>query len=208
MIKKYSSLFINCNEIGLEIIERHLATGSVSQKWSQQTFRWSWRKVIFKMSKSWLLATSTKGQFKAENTLDWGTLQVYDLGIHWTVNKCGCLTYLLDMPSSICLQNNIKWWKIYLRYFLFIFLFAAAAQRSTHDASTTQRLFCLVLLSKQENEKRSLQCDQIGQFIALWTIFQSLWQQLFCPNQPHFYAIFGKVSKPFIFLMKYFLGNF
>ena len=52
------------------------------------------------------------------------------------------------------------------------------------------------------------QCDQIGRFIALWTIFQSLWQQLFCPNQPHFYAIFGKVSKPFIFLMKYFLGNF
>ena len=52
------------------------------------------------------------------------------------------------------------------------------------------------------------QCDQTGQFIALWTIFQSLWQQLFCPNQPHFYAIFGKVSKPFIFLMKSFLGNF
>ena len=27
-----------------------------------------------------------------------------------------------------------------------------------------------------------LQCDQIGQFIALWATFQSLWQQLFCPN--------------------------
>ena len=30
------------------------------------------------------------------------------------------------------------------------------------------------------------QCDQIGRFIALWATFQSLWQQLFCPNRPHF----------------------
>ena len=31
-----------------------------------------------------------------------------------------------------------------------------------------------------------LQRDQIGRFIALWASFQSLWQQLFCPNCPHF----------------------
>ena len=30
------------------------------------------------------------------------------------------------------------------------------------------------------------QCDQIGQFIALWASFQCLWQQLFCQNCPHF----------------------
>ena len=28
-----------------------------------------------------------------------------------------------------------------------------------------------------------LQCDQIGRFIALWATFQSMWQQLFCPNR-------------------------
>ena len=98
---------------------------------------------------------------------------------------------------------------------LFSFYLSFCRRRATLDtrreynATTVLPIgFCLVLLSKQENEKRSLQCDQIGQFKELWTIFQSLWQQLFCPNQPHFYAIFGKVSKPFIFLMKYFLGNF
>ena len=26
------------------------------------------------------------------------------------------------------------------------------------------------------------QCDQIGRFIRLWATFQSLWQQLICPN--------------------------
>ena len=30
------------------------------------------------------------------------------------------------------------------------------------------------------------QCDQIGRFIAFWATFQSLRQQLFCPNCPHF----------------------
>ena len=31
-----------------------------------------------------------------------------------------------------------------------------------------------------------LQCDQIGQFIGLKATFQSLWQQLICPNLLHF----------------------
>ena len=30
------------------------------------------------------------------------------------------------------------------------------------------------------------QCDKIGRFIAPWVTFQSLWQQLFCSNRPHF----------------------
>ena len=38
--------------------------------------------------------------------------------------------------------------------------------------------------------------------------FYSLWQQLICPNLPHTQAIFVKVSKSFIFLVKSFLGNF
>ena len=33
------------------------------------------------------------------------------------------------------------------------------------------------------------QCDQIGRFSALWAAFQSLWQQLLCPNSPHFRQI-------------------
>ena len=52
------------------------------------------------------------------------------------------------------------------------------------------------------------QCDQIGQFIGIWAGFQSLWQQLNCPNLTHSLSIFVKVSKLFIFLVKPFLGNF
>ena len=49
--------------------------------------------------------------------------------------------------------------------------------------------------------------DQIGRFFALWATIQSRWQQLFYPNFPHCLAIFVKVSKSFIFLVKSFLGN-
>ena len=44
------------------------------------------------------------------------------------------------------------------------------------------------------------QCDQIGQFIGFWATFQSLWQQLICPNLPHFQAIF-KLAKPGLFCL-------
>ena len=54
----------------------------------------------------------------------------------------------------------------------------------------------------------SFQCDQIGRFIRLWATFQSLWQQLICPNRPHFSANFVKVSKSLIFQVKSFLANF
>ena len=50
------------------------------------------------------------------------------------------------------------------------------------------------------------QCDQIGRFIGLWATFQSLWQQLICPNLSHSKAIF--VSKAIIFIEKSFWGNF
>ena len=53
-----------------------------------------------------------------------------------------------------------------------------------------------------------VQCDQIGHIIALWPTFQSLWQQLFCPNYPHFKAIFVKMSKIFMLPVESFFGNF
>ena len=52
------------------------------------------------------------------------------------------------------------------------------------------------------------QDDQIGQFIGLWTNFQSLWQQLIYPNLPHSWAIFVKVLKIYHFLVKSILDNF
>ena len=52
------------------------------------------------------------------------------------------------------------------------------------------------------------QYDQIWRFIWLWATFQSLWKQFICPNLPHSYTIFVKVSKSLIFLVKSFLGNF
>ena len=58
----------------------------------------------------------------------------------------------------------------------------------------------IVVLSRIEKERQkasvfvviSIQCDQIARFIGLWAIFQSLWQQLICPN-------FCKVVKIFNF---------
>ena len=35
-------------------------------------------------------------------------------------------------------------------------------------------------------EKTYAQCDLIGWFIGIWATFQSLWQQWFCPNLPHY----------------------
>ena len=51
------------------------------------------------------------------------------------------------------------------------------------------------------------QCGQIGRFITLWANFQSLWQQLFCPNCQHFKAIFVRVSKTLIFSSKFLFGQ-
>ena len=51
------------------------------------------------------------------------------------------------------------------------------------------------------------QREQIGRFIGIRSTF-GLWQQLICPNLPHSQAIFVKVSKSIIFLVKSFLGNF
>ena len=42
---------------------------------------------------------------------------------------------------------------------------------------TPTHRYCLKLTEEDPD-----QCDQIGQFIGLWAFFQSLWQQLICPN--------------------------
>ena len=52
-----------------------------------------------------------------------------------------------------------------------------------------------------------LQCDQIGRFIALRATFQRLWQQLFCPNCPHFRQFLWRCPN-LSFLVESFLGNF
>ena len=52
------------------------------------------------------------------------------------------------------------------------------------------------------------QCDQIGRFIGLLATFQSLWQQLICPNLLYSQAIFVNLSKSLISQVKPFLGNF
>ena len=52
------------------------------------------------------------------------------------------------------------------------------------------------------------QCDQIRWFIALWATFQSLWQQLICPNCPHFRGFLYRCQNISFFLVKSFLGNF
>ena len=46
------------------------------------------------------------------------------------------------------------------------------------------------------------QSDRIGRFIELWATFQSLWQQLICPNLLNSLAIFVKVSTSLILLVK------
>ena len=66
-----------------------------------------------------------------------------------------------------------------------------------------QTMFLFVCLSRRHCN----QCDFIWQFIGLWASFYSLWQQLICPNLLHAQAIFVKVTKSIIFLVKSFLGN-
>ena len=84
----------------------------------------------------------------------------------------------------------------------------------SHGETTLQFLFepnNLKFIREQlvtANDDDADQCDQIGSSIGLWATFQSLWQQLVCPNLTQSQAIFVKVSKSFILLVKSFLGNF
>ena len=51
-------------------------------------------------------------------------------------------------------------------------------------------------------------CDQIGRFIGLWVTFQSLWQQLFCPNHTHFRQLLQRCQNFSFFLVESFLEDF
>ena len=53
-------------------------------------------------------------------------------------------------------------------------------------------LFSYFILSLQ-------QCDQIWRFFGLWATFESLWQQLICPNLPSFLSNFCKGVKIYHF---------
>ena len=55
---------------------------------------------------------------------------------------------------------------------------------------------------------RHRHCDQIGRFIGLWATFERFWQPLICPNLTHSLAIFVKVLKSIIFLVKIFWATF
>ena len=54
----------------------------------------------------------------------------------------------------------------------------------------------------------SIIVTRLGNLLDFGLTFQSLLQHLVCLNLPHSYAIFVKVSKYFILLVKSFLGNF
>ena len=56
-----------------------------------------------------------------------------------------------------------------------------------------------------------LTSEPVWPYLAIyWTLgnFQNLWQQLICPNLSHSSAIFVKVSKSIIFLVKSFWATF
>ena len=68
--------------------------------------------------------------------------------------------------------------------------------------------FVIITFIQHEDEDGYKQCDQIGRFFGFWATFQSLWQQLIFPILLHSQAIFVKVSKTIIVLVKLFLGDF
>ena len=74
--------------------------------------------------------------------------------------------------------------------------------------SKDYKLESFMLLTEVRVHEYRWQCDLIGRYIGLWATFQSIWQQLICPNLLHSHSIFVKVSKSVIFLVKSFLGNF
>ena len=49
---------------------------------------------------------------------------------------------------------------------------------------------------------------RLGNLLAFGQLFKALGNNLICPNLRHSYAIYVKVSKTLIFLVKSFLANF
>ena len=57
-------------------------------------------------------------------------------------------------------------------------------EHSSLNNFKTSKLCCTVRTSKSTFQSWD-QRDQIGRFIGLWATFQSMWQQLVCPNLPY-----------------------
>ena len=102
------------------------------------------------------------------------------------------------------------WWINY-RYF---------APEKASKAHTIKINILLLLNNKKEvvilmptfhrfyQKLTTVQCDLIGQFIALWATFQSLWQQLFYPNRPFlFLGNFCKGVNIFHFSSEFIFGQ-
>ena len=118
------------------------------------------------------------------------------------------------LPNLVKLKETLLLTVTKLDHFLFRLGLICTWQKivfSIPDVFCMAHFQCHLQLQKiisREVDGNHHHCDQIGRFIAFWATFQSLWQQLFCPNCPHFQAIFVKVSKSFIFLVKSFLATF
>ena len=117
------------------------------------------------------------------------------------------------MPQTKLLTVNF-WtisFQMYVKYKAFISrekgLALCKLNNRSYEMTVNIRVWQMVLICF-EHFLTCFQCDQIWRFIGLWTTFQSLCQQLFCQNLPHSQAVFVKVSKSLIFLVKSFLGNF
>ena len=85
------------------------------------------------------------------------------LSLSVCVSACDILSQWVWVSrcKSVCVYLALRRTGFYIRFFLSLLL----------------RLMGVCVI---------FQCDQIGRFIALWETFQSLWQQLFYPNCPHF----------------------
>ena len=90
---------------------------------------------------------------------------------------------------SVHFFNFFKKNAILLRFILSGILYAIHFRAPTYT-KYFKLLRCVAnLINATQSEFTTLespQCDQIGLFIALWAIFQSLWQQWFCQNRPYF----------------------
>ena len=101
---------------------------------------------------------------------------------------------LLSLSLSLGEACKQFFWKILFKLYLLTFVL----HTSTYTIGLSHRYVtwgCHIGMPTVTH----IHFDQIGRFIGLWANFQSLWQQLICPNLPHSSAIFVKVPKSLIF---------
>ena len=118
-----------------------------------------------------------------------GTFSLF--GIWFDCGNLKQFLKLFSLLSLILVQNcGFKvggWFDQKHLFIFFFFLLQSWSQASLIPSSSLcpiGRISSEKKTSKRCQDGRS-QCDQIGQFIGLRATFQSLWQQLFCPNLWH-----------------------